>query len=60
MRGINVDATCHGLARDYIQQLKKRREVGGTPEQNLAERIAFADDIDQERENLERVRRAPG
>jgi len=59
MRGINVCATCHGLARDYIQQLKKRRADPTTPEQALAERIAFDDDIDQARESLERAREAP-
>ena len=57
MRGINTCATCHGLSRDYIQQLKKRREAGGTPEQALAQRIAEADDIDAERERLEEIRR---
>jgi len=60
MRGINVCPTCHGLARDYIQQLKKRRAAGVTPEQALATRIAFEDDIDAAREQLERVREAQG
>ena len=60
MRGINVDATCHGLARDYIQQLKKRRADPLTPEMALARRIAKDDDIDAAREDLERVREAPG
>jgi len=59
MRGINVDPTCHGLARDYIQQLKKRRTETITPEQALAQRIATDDDIDQARADLERVREAP-
>jgi len=59
MRGINVCATCHGLARDYIQQLKKRRADPTTPEQALARRIATDDDIDQARAELERVREAP-
>lgn len=56
MRGINVCATCHGLARDYIQQLKRRREAGVTPEQALAARIARDEDLDQARAELERVR----
>jgi len=60
MRGLNVCATCHGLARDYIQQLKKRREKGGTPEQALAQRIALDDDVDEARAQLERVREARG
>jgi len=59
MRGINVCATCHGLARDYIQQLKKRRADPTTPEQALAQRIAFDDDIDEARAALERAREAP-
>ena len=57
MRGINIDATCHGLARDYIQELKKRRARGGTPEQALATRIALDDDVDAAREALEAVHR---
>jgi len=60
MRGLNVCPTCHGLARDYIQQLKKRREKGGTPEQALAQRIALDDDVDEARAALERVREARG
>ena len=56
MRGLNVCPTCHGLARDYIQQLKKRREAGVTPEQALATRVAFDDDIDEARRQLEAVR----
>jgi len=60
MRGINVDPTCHGLARDYIQKLKKRRDTSITPEQALADRIAKDDDIDQAREDLERVREGRG
>ena len=60
MRGINTCATCHGLARDYIQQLKKRRADPTTPEQALAARIATDDDIDEARANLERVREARG
>lgn len=59
MRGINVCATCHGLARDYIQQLKKRRTESITPEQALAQRIATDDDIDKAREALERIREQP-
>jgi len=58
MRGLNVCATCNGLARDYIQQLKKRREKGGTPEEALASRIAFDDDIDEARAQLEKAREA--
>ncbi len=52
MRGINVDATCHGLARDYIQELKKKRTKSITPEQALASRIASEDDIEKARELL--------
>jgi len=59
MRGINACSTCHGLSRDYIQQLKKKRAAGGTPEEALAQRIAFDDDIDTAREQLERAREAP-
>ena len=53
MRGINIDATCHGLARDHIQELKKRREKGTTPEQALALRIANEGDLEYAREQLE-------
>jgi len=60
MRGINIDPTCHGLARDYIQQLKKRRASSISPEEAEAQRIAGPDDIDQAREDLERVREARG
>ncbi len=60
MRGINVCATCHGLSRDYIQQLKKRRTDPTTPEQALAQRIATEDDIDEARAALERVREGRG
>jgi len=60
MRGINTCATCHGLARDYIQQLKKRRTAGITPEQALAHRIATTEDIDEARARLEQVREAQG
>ena len=60
MRGINVDPGCHGLARDYIQQLKKRRADPTTPEQALAARIATDDDIDEARRQLETVREARG
>lgn len=49
MRGINIDATCHGLARDYIQELKKKRKAGFTPEDVLANRIASAEDIEKSR-----------
>ena len=55
MRGINTCATCHGLARDYIQQLKKRRTAGVTPEQALATRIAADDDIDKARKQLDEL-----
>jgi len=58
MRGINACATCHGLARDYIQQLKKRRTAGVTPEQALAQRIASDGDIDEARAALEAAREA--
>ena len=56
LRGLNVCATCHGLSRDYIQQLKKRRADPRTPEQILAEKIATSEDVDAEREALEAVR----
>ena len=59
MRGINVDPTCHGLARDYIQELKKRRTEALSPEEAEARRIAGHDDIDKAREDLEAVREAP-
>jgi len=59
MRGINVCPICHGLARDYIQQLKKRRTESITPEQALARRIATDDDIDAARAELDRVKEAP-
>ena len=52
MRGINVDAGCHGLARDYIQQLKKKRAAGETPESILAHKIAGDDNIDEARKAL--------
>ena len=60
MRGINVDATCHGLARDYIQQLKKRRAESITPEEALARRVATDEDLDVAREDLEAAREARG
>lgn len=56
MRGINIDATCHGLARDYIQELKKKRRAGTTPEQALATRIALEDDPQVARELLAEAR----
>lgn len=56
MRGINTCATCHGLSRDYIQELKKSRAAGITPEQALAHRIATDEDIDIARERLEAAR----
>jgi len=59
MRGINVCATCHGLSRDYIQQLKKRRADPITPEAALARKIATTGDIDEARAEFERVRGAP-
>jgi len=60
MRGINTCATCHGLARDYIQQLKKRRAASITPEEALAIRIGTDDDIDAAREALDAVREGRG
>jgi len=60
MRGINACATCHGLARDYIQQLKARRSASVTPEEALATRVALDDDIDEARVALEKVREARG
>lgn len=60
MRGINACATCHGLARDYIQQLKARRSASVTPEEALATRVALDDDIDEARLALDRVREARG
>lgn len=60
MRGINTCATCHGLSRDYIQQLKKRRTESITPEQALAQRIALDEDIDEARAALDRVREGRG
>lgn len=60
MRGINVCATCHGLARDYVQQLKKRRAQGTTPEQVLARSIASSTDIDEARHQLEATREGRG
>ena len=55
MRGINIDATCHGLARDYIQQMKEKRRAGVTPEQALAQRIGTDEDIEKARADLERA-----
>lgn len=49
MRGINIDATCHGLARDYIQELKKKRGRGATPNEILASRIASEEDVEKSR-----------
>jgi len=60
MRGINACATCHGLARDYIQQLKARRSASVTPEEALATRVALDDDIDEARLALEKVKEARG
>jgi len=60
MRGINTCATCHGLSRDYIQQLKKKRAESISPQEALARSVAGDDDIDKARESLERVREAPG
>lgn len=60
MRGINVCATCHGLSRDYIQQLKKRRTETITPEEALARRIARPQDIDEARAELEEIREKAG
>jgi len=59
MRGINVCPTCHGLSRDYIQQLKKRRAESITPEDALARKIAITDDVDAARVELDRVKEAP-
>lgn len=58
MRGINVCATCHGLSRDYIQQLKKRRTESISPADALARKISTTDDIDKARADLDRVREA--
>ena len=60
MRGINTCATCHGLSRDYIQQLKKRRAESITPEQAIARRIATQEDIDEARRQLDAAREARG
>jgi len=38
--GKNVCLSCFGLAKDYIQELLKKRKEGKTPEQILAERAA--------------------
>ncbi|GAH61894.1 unnamed protein product, partial [marine sediment metagenome] len=57
--GLNVCRTCGGLARDYIQQLKKRRTESITPGDALARKIATEDDIEEARAELERVRGAP-
>jgi len=40
LKGINVCATCFGLARDYIQSRKKSQYQGVSPEQALAQDIA--------------------
>lgn len=45
VRGINVCLTCLGLAKDYIQELKKKRARAETPEQILAQRVADASKI---------------
>ncbi len=60
MRGINIDATCHGLARDYIQEMKKKRARGATPADVLASRIASSDDVEASRALLEAAKGAPG
>lgn len=56
MRGINTCTTCHGIARDYIQERKKRRADPISPETALATRIATDDDVDEARRQLEAVR----
>jgi len=40
VRGINVDLTCLGVAKDYIQELMRKRKEELTPEQVLAKRVA--------------------
>jgi len=40
MVGVNTCRTCLGLAKDYIQELKRKRFRGETPEQALARRVA--------------------
>lgn len=40
VRGFNIDITCAGLAKDYIQELMRKRAKEGTPEQALAAKIA--------------------
>ncbi|GAH84617.1 unnamed protein product, partial [marine sediment metagenome] len=60
LRGLHACATCHGMARDYIQQLKKRRADPRTPEAILAQKIASAEDVETERAALEAVREGRG
>lgn len=57
MRGINTCATCHGIARDYIQELKKRRAAKVSPEDVLANRIANADDLEESQRLYEESRK---
>lgn len=57
--GLNVCRTCGGLARDYIQQLKKRRTESLSPEDIIAREAAGHEDIDKARESLDRVREGP-
>jgi len=54
--GLNVCKTCGGLARDYIQQLKKGRTETISPAEALARKVATDDDIDQARQSLDAVR----
>lgn len=54
-RGIIIDATCHGLARDYIQQLKKSRTDPMSPEQVLAHKIATGEDLEEARKRLKEI-----
>jgi len=42
VRGINVDMTCLGIAKDHIQELMKKRARAETPEQILAAKVAAA------------------
>jgi len=42
VRGINIDLTCLGLAKDHIQELMRKRARAETPEQVLAQKVAAA------------------
>jgi len=40
IRGFNICISCAGVAKDYIKELMRKRKEEGTPEQELARRVA--------------------